>query len=106
MANLGYVDTYSFFTKIQRKEIVRGLEVAYHHLIDQESRVAYNESLVRRDLLTDEHRYRNKVKAPIPLYGNLRRNRLHPRNPCPLRPGTGGRFSAFSSPVMPLPGKT
>lgn len=71
--------SYSFFSETQRQEILRDLEEAYHELIDQEARAAYDEGLVQRGLLTEEQRYVNKAKAPIPLYGYPRGSQTQPQ---------------------------
>ncbi|MDI9570046.1 MAG: helix-turn-helix domain-containing protein [Pseudomonadota bacterium] len=64
--------SYSFFREEERKELLGELEKAYLTLIDPELRREYDQSLIARGLLQEELSYRERARAPAPLYAFAR----------------------------------
>ena len=62
--------SYSFFSEKQRKEILTRLEEAYLNLIDEKSRSAYDLILITNGKMSEDRQFRDRPKAPIPLYDN------------------------------------
>ncbi len=62
------IASYSFFSEEERREILAGIEEAYFALSDPEARTAYDRSLIAAGLMTEESRYRDRAKEPVPIY--------------------------------------
>ncbi len=67
---------YSFFPDPERKAILRRLEEAYRTLINPESRLVYDRSLMDMGIMEEENRYHDDSKRPMPIYDN-RRHKTH-----------------------------
>ena len=62
------IASYSFFSEEERREILAGIEEAYFALSDSEARAAYDRSLIAAGLMTEESRYWDRAKEPVPIY--------------------------------------
>ena len=66
--------SYSFFTETERKDLLTRLESAYFTLINEDRRTAYDSVLIDQGMMSEENRYRNTMKIPIPLYDPVNRS--------------------------------
>ncbi|MDQ5985592.1 MAG: hypothetical protein CSYNP_01306 [Syntrophus sp. SKADARSKE-3] len=73
--------SYSFFSEEQRKEILNRLEEAYLNLIDEKSRCAYDLMLISNGKMSEDRQFRDRPKAPIPLYNNMTKHTGLPSSP-------------------------
>jgi len=67
---------YSFFPDSERKAILRRLEEAYRTLINPESRLVYDRSLMDMGIMEEENRYHDDSKRLMPIY-DIRRHKTH-----------------------------
>lgn len=89
--------SYSFFTEAERKDILSRLEGAYFTLINDDQRTAYDGMLIEQEMMTEENRYRNATKAPIPIYDKMNRY-IGPSQTPPSPHGMPG--AAAESPIV------
>lgn len=68
----------SFFPDAERKAILARLERAFLALMNQESRSAYDQSLLAAGTIKEEERYRDCSKKVIPIYDARYKKTLYP----------------------------
>jgi hypothetical protein len=66
----------AFFPDTERKEILSRLEEAYLTLINPESRLAYDRTLIEQGVMDEEKQYHDDGAGTIPIY-NIQRKQLH-----------------------------
>jgi hypothetical protein len=89
--------SYSFFSETERREILSRLEEAYLHLINDKLRTAYDRMLIDKGDMQEEGRFRDQLKAPIPIYDTMTKHLGHVQSPLPLN---ADRPEAFESRIV------
>lgn len=79
--------TYTFFSDVERKEILSRLEEAYITLSNPASRSVYDRLLTEGGIIQEGNQYRSPSKRPIPIL-NLKRESIN-YHPLPEHPATG-----------------
>lgn len=60
--------SYSFFLEAERKEILTLLEEAFSTLVNEQARNEYDQRLVEKGKLREEHRYKKAARKPVPIF--------------------------------------
>ncbi|MDD5167606.1 MAG: helix-turn-helix domain-containing protein [Syntrophales bacterium] len=95
--------SYSFFTEVERKTILAKLEEAYLALMDYESRSAYDRKLIAEGIIEEGKQFKDKSRAPIPLYNGINRNNTYPQPSVP--PHSNQQDPRENSAIQDLLGK-
>jgi curved DNA-binding protein CbpA len=60
--------SYSFFLESERKELLALLEEAFSTLVNEQTRNEYDQRLVVKGQLREEHRYKKAAGKPVPIF--------------------------------------
>lgn len=62
------LSTYSLFSERERKDILHRADQAYKTLMDMDRRAGYDQTLLGAGQISETMMFKNKVKAPTPIF--------------------------------------